>query len=437
MREFVEQPAVCVSVSGQRLPQPDDRAPFVINLLSSSSPAAFSLPQRPELAQYTFFMSRRREDGRDRFRFHLGFFATRQDAEAVLEAVRANWPGAWVGVGPGSQLPEAVAHAAEPGTHTDTGSEPVPVPVQAPLPVQAPQAVELSILEESLSSVRAAIAALGETEQPEAQHAETLSPAEALALLEDAAATEARPRAAGAKPTPDNVAAYAVQLRWSTQPISLSDVPQLAIFDAYMLYRATGRELFNPWHALRLGFFPDAVSAEQVVSYIRADFAEATVVPVGRAERDTATAATAQPRHREEQADAGSAEGAAAAHAAEAAGDGLASIEFRLIDDAARPARESERLDLLLTTDLAAGSPPAKLAAASGGKPGTRRPPAIREEALDELGAGRLKLEGAAGERLDASALSSLRHAAERKPPARSSLSRLFSRLAGSPGGER
>ena len=49
---------------------------YVINLTSSTTPMALSQPKDPTLAQYTFFVSRRREDGRERFRLHMGYFET-------------------------------------------------------------------------------------------------------------------------------------------------------------------------------------------------------------------------------------------------------------------------------------------------------------------------------------------------------------------------
>ena len=57
---------------------------FVINLTSSTTPMALSQPKDPTLAQYTFFVSRRLEDGRERFRLHMGYFETMQAAEEML-----------------------------------------------------------------------------------------------------------------------------------------------------------------------------------------------------------------------------------------------------------------------------------------------------------------------------------------------------------------
>ncbi len=48
---------------------------------------ALAHPSSPELKRYTFFVSRQREDGRERF-LHMGYFGTQEQAEEVLVAVR-------------------------------------------------------------------------------------------------------------------------------------------------------------------------------------------------------------------------------------------------------------------------------------------------------------------------------------------------------------
>ena len=77
---------------------------FVINLTSSTTPMALSQPKDPTLAQFTFFVSRRLEDGRERFRLHMGYFETQQAAEEMLLVVRDVYPGAWAGEAPGKKL---------------------------------------------------------------------------------------------------------------------------------------------------------------------------------------------------------------------------------------------------------------------------------------------------------------------------------------------
>jgi hypothetical protein len=62
--------------------------PFVINLTSSTSPMALAHPDSPELKRFTFFVSRRREDNRERFRLHMGYFTTLAEAEEWLNVIR-------------------------------------------------------------------------------------------------------------------------------------------------------------------------------------------------------------------------------------------------------------------------------------------------------------------------------------------------------------
>ena len=108
---------------------------FVINLTSSTTPMALSQPKDPTLAQYTFFVSRRREDGRERFRLHMGYFETMQAAEEMLAIVREVYPQAWAGEAPGKKLrpnnPGAAPAAAAPA--------PTP-PARAAPPAPAPRA---------------------------------------------------------------------------------------------------------------------------------------------------------------------------------------------------------------------------------------------------------------------------------------------------------
>jgi hypothetical protein len=66
----------------------------------------------PELRRFTFFVSRRFEEGRERFRLHMGYFATLAEAEEWLGLVREIYPGAWAGETPGRKLRERAAAAA-------------------------------------------------------------------------------------------------------------------------------------------------------------------------------------------------------------------------------------------------------------------------------------------------------------------------------------
>ena len=115
---------------------------FVINLTSSTTPMALSQPKDPTLAQFTFFVSRRLEDGRERFRLHMGYFETAQTAEEMLVVVRDVYPGAWVSEAPGKKLrgnkPQAAA-AAPPAKPIALTPTPTPTPT-APVGAAAPPA---------------------------------------------------------------------------------------------------------------------------------------------------------------------------------------------------------------------------------------------------------------------------------------------------------
>jgi hypothetical protein len=88
----------------------------------------------PDLKRFTFFVSRRFEEGRERFRLHMGYFATLAEAEEWLAVVREIYPGAWAGEAPGRKLRErAAAAAAAPAPHAAG-----PQPRQAPPVAYAP-----------------------------------------------------------------------------------------------------------------------------------------------------------------------------------------------------------------------------------------------------------------------------------------------------------
>src|SRR5262244_4006954 len=84
--------------------RPGAPGPFVLNLCSSTTPMALSNPEQPELKRFSFFVSRRFEEGRERFRLHMGYFSTLKEAEEWLGAVRDIYPGAWAGEAPGKKL---------------------------------------------------------------------------------------------------------------------------------------------------------------------------------------------------------------------------------------------------------------------------------------------------------------------------------------------
>src|SRR5580693_5297182 len=413
-----------VDTHGMTLPGAAPLNAFVINLCSSTSPVALSPPDHAGLKRYSFFVSRRREESRERFRLHMGYFDTQEEAEKLLDIVREIYPGAWAGLAPGQRLRAAAAAAAQaPAAAIEQEVAPAPVvakapvaalspaPVGIPAPTPAPTIVapapasiaapavavpgpvaakaaavgdeevsfqllpddgarrrpapaaaaeaakatappqnaqvaakaEAQAATNSLSNVRAAIASLEDgtvpaapvlkppadlkipelkaavipvsrkpadkpavnpaekpaekpVAKPVAAEPEVLNDAAAMAVLEDDDAANAKPAngKAGAAPVAEKPC-YAVQLIWSVTPISVSQVPQLAIFSAYTLYGAEGNRDGRRWYGLRLGFFTDAVSAKQVAHYVRSEFSTVSVVPVTARERERARLASGRP----------------------------------------------------------------------------------------------------------------------------------------------
>ena len=138
---------------------------FVVNLCSATSPVGLTQPTHAGLKRFAFFVSRRLEEGRERFRLHMGYFETQEEAEKMLDLVRDVYPAAWAGAAPGIKLraraaqAQMVAGAALPETPatevapTVAAAEPVAVtvPVEAPVSVEVPVHVEAQAVEAPLA----------------------------------------------------------------------------------------------------------------------------------------------------------------------------------------------------------------------------------------------------------------------------------------------
>src|ERR1700733_14856629 len=101
-----------------------DSGPFVLNLCSSTTPMALAQTDLAELKRFTFFVSRRFEEGRERFRLHMGYLPTLAKAEEWLKVVREIYPGAWAGEAPGKKLRARAAAAAAAQAQHALGPQP-------------------------------------------------------------------------------------------------------------------------------------------------------------------------------------------------------------------------------------------------------------------------------------------------------------------------
>lgn len=195
---------------------------FVINLCASTTPVTLAHPATAELKRFTFFVTRRREEGRERFRLHMGYFTSLTEAESMLPAVRDVYPAAWAGPAPESRAPAAratarpamkVVPASKPvsiaATPAAPGAAPVaevaaakpivatPVAAASTVPSATPAASKATVELESMSNVREVLAQLADDSPvpkaapaaapaPKAsqEKAATLTAAETLRVLE-------------------------------------------------------------------------------------------------------------------------------------------------------------------------------------------------------------------------------------------------------------
>jgi hypothetical protein len=178
-----------VETRGMSLPGAAPSNAFVINLCSSTSPVALTPPDHAGLKRFSFFVSRRREESRERFRLHMGYFDTQEEAEKLLDIVREIYPGAWAGLAPGQKLRAAAAQgaaAAAPVVATEVApaqldppqdSTPAAAAAVAPAAPVA-QSIEPQMTAPPVAGVVAAVAAVPATDAANAAAA-------ALALVPD------------------------------------------------------------------------------------------------------------------------------------------------------------------------------------------------------------------------------------------------------------
>jgi hypothetical protein len=201
-------------------------SPFVLNLCSSSTPMALAQTDLPELKRFTFFVSRRFEEGRERFRLHMGYFATLAEAEEWLAVVREIYPGAWAGEAPGRKLRERAAAAAAAQAQHAAG----PQPQMAAAPARRPAALPPPPAQ--VPVVHAAVPAPQRAPAPPRAPMPVASPSAAVARAAAARPAAARPAAArpeAAKPQTRTAPAPAVPQRAVTPPAAARPAPKPAV----------------------------------------------------------------------------------------------------------------------------------------------------------------------------------------------------------------
>jgi hypothetical protein len=429
---------------------------LVINLCSSTTPMSLVRPAFKELERFTFFVSRRREDGRERFRLHMGYFATRAEAEQLLTIVRSVYPGAWVSEAPGKKLrgnnaagpaveepasaavAGAAAVSANPaatGLHRALPSVDETLPVADDLSTSAVRGVAPEVVQIQRPSAPPPV--LSPPKPANSQPAKSASapapapvnpspaaPADMPATARDLSDSQVmRILERGPAATPPDAQLYsdvpmlhkldehslhalrkdlsknlpvpfAVQLEWSPTPIDIRSIPPLAIFRAYTLYTVGCQFEGRRWYGLRLGFFSDVLSAKQVAQYVRAEFKSVAVVPVSNRERSQADATGGIDVDKT----------SPVRHAAESKGD-----EIKLLPTAEPGSKPAAAVKAVAQPAPKAVAQPAAVAAKPAVAParvlqrGAARSGANRtlEETLEILGASQLSIDNGRGERVN------------------------------------
>jgi hypothetical protein len=241
--------------------------PFMLTLCRLASPVPIRPPRSPRLKPFTFFTSRsRRPDGSERLYLHMGYFATLTDAQKWAQLMHGAYPNAIATLAPTALL-------RQPNSGIPTLRS-----VDGPRRVPATATQEWAPAED-LSLTDTQVLAILETRRvtPIQDNTAERNGAQISLLRPEDTGTRQVLKEAVVQGAP---VSFAVQLHRSVQPIDLSSVPALSVFQAFTLYATEGRRDGRSWYCLRLGFFRDAIAAKQVAYYVRPSFSSAAVVPV-------------------------------------------------------------------------------------------------------------------------------------------------------------
>jgi len=241
--------------------------PFMLTLCRLASPVPIRLPRSPHLKPFTFFTSRsRRPDGSERRYLHMGYFATLTDAQKWAQLMRGAYPNAIA-----TPAPAALLRQPSSGVPTlRSADEPKMVP--ATVTQKWAPAEDISLTDTQVLTIL-------ETRRvtPIQDNSAERNGAQISLLRPEDTGTRRILKEAVVQGAP---VFFAVQLHRSVQPIDLTSVPALSIFQAFTLYATRGHRDGRSWYCLRLGFFSDAIAAKQVAYYVRPSFSSAAVVPV-------------------------------------------------------------------------------------------------------------------------------------------------------------
>lgn len=198
---------------------------YIVTLCSSTVPMPIRVPFVHQLEGFSVFRSHRVEDGRERFRLHVGYFDSLLRAREALPVIRDAFPGAWIELAPSANL----------GSLDDT-------------------------LSTTFDSVRRANARLVGSRI-----------SNGCSSLEGQDSTNAVQR-------------YIVQLEWSVRPIDISKVAQLPEIRGYDVYSVREGRDGQANFGVRLGFFKNIRVAERMAAQLASHFANCHALPISHRE---------------------------------------------------------------------------------------------------------------------------------------------------------
>lgn len=225
---------------------------YVITLLSSTRPLDDVAARLPTANFGAAFCERRLVDGSAHYRLQLGPYRTMATAAQALNLARRIFPRAVI------RAADAAPHARE---HTA-------VPAQAPLAAQ-PVVSNASRHVPGPASTGA---------RPVAKGTSGIATDDAIEIPDEHSPSKL----------------YAVELLWSPDPLDLTHVPPLTLFDEKTLYAVSVHRANHPWYGLRVGFYRDGQEARRAAADLVGYFEGAIAVPA--TEQEFAQARTAEIR---------------------------------------------------------------------------------------------------------------------------------------------
>ena len=199
---------------------------YIVTLCSSPMPMPIRVPFVHQLEGFSVFRSRRVEEGRERFRLHVGYFDSLARAREALPVIRDAFPAAWVELAP----------PANGGSLDDT-------------------------LTTVFDLVRRGSARVIGSKQ--------FGPA---------------PTSFEVKGSVDAAQRYVVQLDWSDSPIESSSFARLQEFRGYDLYSVLERRDGRARYGIRLGFFKNVRLAKRMAAQLHSLFPSSHALPISHRE---------------------------------------------------------------------------------------------------------------------------------------------------------